>query len=290
MVKIPPPLSVILLTGSEQFLKQEALAKLKSSFLDEESKDFNFNIFYAASTQAKKVLECARTAPFLGKKRFVLVRGPEDFSISDQDLILSYAKSPHRQTLLVLEARQDKSGKGFFDRIAGFSRVISCRPLKENRLFFWIEAQAKSRAKRITKEAVRVLVENLGSNLSLIANALDVLVLYIGEKEAIEAADVARLVGPDLSSSAFELFDCIRRHDKETAFQILDSLLKEGVNSSQILGAFAHKLISEKGRLDASLFEQALLELQKTDRDIKRSRLAPRVALELLLARLLGLF
>jgi DNA polymerase-3 subunit delta len=290
MVKIPSPPAVILLTGSEQFLKEEALTRLKSSVLDEASKDFNFNIFYAASTQAEKVLGCARTAPFLAKRRFVLVRGPEDFSISDQDLILAYAESPQSQTLLVLEARQDNYGQGFCGRVARFSRVIFCRPLGENRLFAWIEAQAKSRAKRITKEAARVLVENLGNNLCLLANSLDVLVLYIGEKEEITAADVARLVGPDLSSSAFELFGCIRRRDKEAAFQILDSLLKEGVNSSQILGAFAHKLISEKGRIKAALFEQALFQLQKTDSDIKTSRLAPRVALEFLVARLLELF
>ncbi len=109
---------VILLTGSERFLKEEAHTRIKSAFLDNQSRDFNFNVFYAGSTSAEKVLECACTAPFLGRKRIVLVRQFEEFSASDKRFILAYSKNPHKHTSLILETSETKLRPGSLGEIA----------------------------------------------------------------------------------------------------------------------------------------------------------------------------
>lgn len=280
---------VYLLAGTEQFLKEETLAKIKSTFLDKESCDFNFNLFYAGSTSAEKILECAWTTPFLGRKRLVLVYQVEDFSVSDKELILSYVRAPHRHTLLLLETHQTNLRQNFFNEICQYARVIFCMPLKDDQLFGWIKAQAKAKGKMIEEKAKSALVNNLGKNLKLLSNSLDNLILYIGEKKTIEVSDVERLVGQDLTTTAFELFDAITVRNKSKALQILDSLFKEGINSAQILGALAHKIISERTRIGSSLFERFLQDLQRTDSDIKTGRQSQRIALELLLVRLLQL-
>ncbi|MCQ9208797.1 MAG: hypothetical protein NG712_05410, partial [Omnitrophica bacterium] len=77
---------VILLAGSEHFLKEETLTRIKSTFLDQASRDFNFNVFYAGTTTLAAILECASTAPFLGRKRVVLVHQTEEFCSSDKKL------------------------------------------------------------------------------------------------------------------------------------------------------------------------------------------------------------
>ena len=61
----------------------------------------------------------------------------------------------------------------------------------------------------------------------------------------------------------------------EKTLQTLDSLLKDGINSAQILGALTHKIISEKSALGAKGFTQFLRDLQKTDSDIKTGRQNP---------------
>ena len=290
MVNLRTPL-VILLAGSEQFLKQDALVRLKSAFLDRASGDFNFNVFYANSTPLEKVLECASTAPFLGRKRLVLVRGVEDFSASDKECILSFVKAGRiKHSLLILETAQSNLHDNFLNQIAKFARVIFCKPLEGRQLLTWVKAQVELKGKKIEKNAQTLLIENLGSSLKLLANSLDALSLYIGEKGTIEVEDVEKLVGPDLSTSAFELFDACVAGDKERIFGILDSLFKDGINSSQILGAFAHKMISERNRIKPSLFEEVFLNLQKTDTAIKTGRQTQRLALELLMARLSGIF
>lgn len=272
--------SVYLLAGTEHFLKEESLAKIKSAFLDSASADFNFNVFYAGTQDAEKILECANTVPFLGEKRVVLVRQVEDLSVADKRFILSYIQAPQKHTLLILETSQDYLNQGFLAEISQFAKVIFCRPVQGNRLLTWIRGFVQAQGKRIDEEALRLLVDNLGNSLQSLASALDNLILYIGEEDKIEADDVAMLVGPDVDAGAFELFDAVFARNKKKAFQILDSLLKDGVNSAQILGALAHKIISER-------LGQHLLDLQKTDWDIKTGRQNQRFALELLVAKLM---
>ena len=287
ILKEPP---VYLLAGTEQSLKEETLARIKSAFLDKESGDFNFNVFYAGSAPLKQILECASTAPFLGRKRVVLVRRIEDFSAADEKLIISYVRTPSRLTLLVLETSQSNLNQDFFAEICKYARVILCKPLKENQLYGWIKAQVEAKGKKIEQKALQLLIDNLGNNLQALTCSLDNLILYIGERETIVLSDVEKLVGRDVTASAFELFDAVIIRDKEKCFQILDSLWKDGVSFPQILGALTHKFISERGRINSSLLERHLLDLQKTDSDIKAGRQSQRIALELLTARLLGLF
>ncbi|MCQ9208835.1 MAG: hypothetical protein NG712_05605, partial [Omnitrophica bacterium] len=99
------------------------------------------------------------------------------------------------------------------------------------------------------------------------------------------ASDVEKLVGPDLATSSFELFDAVVADNKNKAFSVLDSLFKDGVNSSQILGALAHQLISKGTSFQPTEVEAACGQLQRADADIKTGRHAPRLALELLTTR-----
>jgi len=287
MVADPP---VYLLAGNEQFLKEDTLTRLKSTFLDKKSWQFNFNVFYGASASAKEILECAATSPFLGRKRVVLVRQFTDLSVSDKALLLSYIKAPQRQTLLILETSQGNLYQNSLAEICRHARVIFHKPLEGKPLFAWIKAQVSSFGKQIGERALLILVDNLGNDLQLLSASLNNLILFIGEKTIIEASDVEKLVGPDLSISAFELFDAVSVRKKERAFGILDSLFKDGLNSSQILGALTYKIISKRNKLRFSRFESILQELQSADSDIKTGRQNQRIALELLLARLLQLY
>jgi DNA polymerase-3 subunit delta len=281
--------SVYLLAGSEQFLKERNIAQIKTKFLDKEYGDFNFNIFYAGSASAQRILECANTAPFLGRKRVVLVRQIENFSSAEEEILLSYLKTPHKQTILILETAQSNLQQSFFRQICKYARLIFCHSPQGNQLFVWIKSRLDSQGKKIEKKALQLLLENVSNNLQLLASYLDNLILYIGKRKLIELDDVEKLVGPDVTVSAFLLFDAVAAGDRNKAFQILDSLLKESVSSVQILGALSHKFISEKNNMNPTFFMRSLEDLQNADSDIKSGRQNPKTALVLLLVRLLHL-
>lgn len=279
-----------LLAGTEQFLKQENLAKLKSACLDKNSADFNFNSFYAGTNAAKEVLECACTAPFFGGRRVVVVYSVDDFSTSDKQIIISYLKRPHKFTLLILETAETKLNQGFLRDVSRLTQVVLCKPLKGPSLFSWIDKRVASYNKKIEVRARNLLAENLNNKLELILNSLESLNAYTGKRGVIETSDVEKLVGLDVTTSAFELSDQIRRGSKCEALKNLNKLLYNGVNSSQILGGLTYKLLMERHKLPQDKFKNYLSALQTADQDIKEGKKSQRIALEILAVYLLGLF
>ncbi|MBN3038617.1 MAG: DNA polymerase III subunit delta [Candidatus Omnitrophica bacterium] len=281
--------SIYLLTGSEQFLKEEHLARIKARFLEKTSQEFNLNIFYPGSASGEKILECAYNAPLLGKKRVVIVRQVENFSSADRKLMLSYIKAPYQHTILVLETDKKDPGDLFPGEIRKHLRIITCNQLTENQIFPWISAQVKSMGKKIEYKARLLLVNRLGENLELISNALKNIVLFIGQRDTITSQDVEQMVGRNIETDAFELFQAVNDRRKERTFQILDSLLKDGVRPTQILGALAHEILSPRNRINASCRRLFLRALERTDREIKTGLKSQRIALELLMAEMLSL-
>jgi DNA polymerase-3 subunit delta len=282
--KQPP---VYLLAGEEHFLKEKQLFKITSSFLEEKTRAFNFHVFYAGASTAGDVLECACNAPFLAKKRVVVVHQVEEFGLKDREAILSYVKSPYPHTVLVLETAETNLKSAFLKELQQGAELVFCRSIQGLALLRWIEDAAGERKKKIEHSAKDLLVRNLGNNLKLISNALENLFLYIGKRTTITSVDVERLVGRDLTASAFELFDAIKACKSDSTLRILDTLLKEGIDAAQILGALSYKVISEKPRVVTSKFIRSIKAIEVTDSDIKRGRCTPRIALELLMTKLL---
>ena len=93
------------------------------------------------------------------------------------------------------------------------------------------------------------------------------------------------------SAKKLDVFDLTRAVDskKETeALKILDQLLAGGIHPLQILGALVWFWKKSRGRFAGNEFEKGLLALQEADLNIKRSRLKPEYAMEVLVVKLSG--
>lgn len=215
-----------------------------------------------------------------------MVRQCEALKAQDQRLILGYAQKPFAQTILVLEINEDEAGESFLAALRGYAQVISCVPLEGQQLLRWIENFLKKLGKKIEPQAQVVLIQKIGANLGFLSNALESLSLYIGQRETVQAQDVQKLVGRDLNTTAFELFEAIKLRQGEKALRVLDDLFKDAVHPAQILGALAHSIIAQRQRFGGMCF--SLAELEQADSDIKFGRTTPRLALELLVVKLLN--
>ena len=93
------------------------------------------------------------------------------------------------------------------------------------------------------------------------------------------------------TAKKLDVFDLTRAIDsrKETeALKILDQLLAGGIHPLQILGALVWFWKKSRGRFAGNEFEKGLLALQEADLNIKRSRLKPEYAMEVLVVKLSG--
>ena len=179
----------------------------------------------------------------------------------------------------------------------------------------WIVKRAKSIGADIKPEAAALLANFIGNQLRLLANELDKLATYVGNGATIDVEDVRRLSAQVQEARVFDLTDALAQRKRKEALALLHDLLadgepplklistittqvrslllvkelsQKGMRAAQIAAAVgiapfvAEKALRQVGRFTPDQLEEAYRQLLATDAALKRSRMAPEMALDLL--------
>ncbi|HEX5157243.1 MAG TPA: DNA polymerase III subunit delta [Ktedonobacterales bacterium] len=179
----------------------------------------------------------------------------------------------------------------------------------------WVTRRARAQGRRITPESVRMLVESLGDDLRMLASEIDKLGTYVGDGGEIGVDDVRALTPVARQSKVFDLTDALARRDTSAALALLHELLANGESPLGIVALTAFqtrslmqvKLLSDRGmpahqiasaagiapfvvekslrlarRFTFAQLEAAHRTLLEIDTSLKRSRMTPELALDLL--------
>jgi DNA polymerase-3 subunit delta len=179
----------------------------------------------------------------------------------------------------------------------------------------WISKRAKSIGVAISPEAASLLANYIGSQLRLLANELEKLATYVGERKTITADDVRKLSAQVQEARIFDLTDALAQRNRKQALDLLHELLvdgepplrlistitsqirtlllakelsQKGMRAAQIASTIgvapfvAEKALRQVGKFSMAQLEQAYRQLLATDAALKRSRMTPEMALDLL--------
>jgi DNA polymerase-3 subunit delta len=100
----------------------------------------------------------------------------------------------------------------------------------------WAMQAAQAQGVKLEPDAARELVDSLGGDMMLLANELEKLMLYVGEKKHITLGDVETMVLAAKQRSLYELTDAISQHDRVKALQVLDAILSTGEGDEAAIG------------------------------------------------------
>jgi DNA polymerase-3 subunit delta len=192
--------------------------------------------------------------------------------------------------------------------------ILSTLP-KGAALESWISKRARSIGVAISPEATSMLANYIGSHLRLLANELDKLATYVGERKTITADDVRKLSAQVQEARIFDLTDALAQRNRKQALDLLHELLvdgepplrlistitsqirtlllakelsQKGMRAPQIASTIgiapfvAEKALRQVGKFSMTQLEQAYRQLLATDAALKRSRMTPEMALDLL--------
>ena len=179
----------------------------------------------------------------------------------------------------------------------------------------WVTRRARAQGRRMSPDAARMLVESLGDDLRMLASEIDKLSTYVGEGGEIGGDDVRALTPVARQSKVFDLTDALARRDTSAALALLHELLANGESPLGIVALTAFqtrslmqvKLLSDRGmpahqiasaagiapfvvekslrlarRFTFAQLEAAHRTLLEIDTSLKRSRMTPELALDLL--------
>jgi DNA polymerase-3 subunit delta len=237
---LPP---AILLLGTESYERRRILDALAAMFPEGSVTQHDL-----VDLTLAEVVDDARALSLFASERLIRVMNAEAVvpkGKSDEDgesesaggsagPLAEYLKDPTPGVVMVFEAtRFDFEGddKRRQDRVLKFYSVV--RDVVELRRYSSHEARQEGEALarrtglRLDADALDLLVEALGADITRISVEIEKLSLYAGER-AVGLDDITALVPDARASTIFALVNALGRRDRARAMEILDTLSRDG--------------------------------------------------------------
>lgn len=220
---------VYFIYGKEKYLVDKCQKVIIEQALAPHEHDFNLTIVYGGDVEAQAVLaECA-AYPTMAQRRVVIVREFEE--LEGNDRFIAYAKQPNPQTVLVLV-----SGTGVksnpYAAISRSAETFKFENVKEGRVPGWISSMVREQGRKISGEAAVMLAQLAGTDLHTLANEIDKLISFVGERKSIGPNDVLKVAGHSSDYNIFELQRRVTAGDYVGSESILDRMLQVSSNTT----------------------------------------------------------
>ncbi len=233
---------VYCLYGEDEYRREQVLSQLLDALLTESERDLNLDQIRPGEAEIQSIIGSARTLPFLGPRRVVLVRGVEELSKAQQEELLAYLNDPSPTTCLVLAGRSLDLRTRLAAAIQKKGMVLHFDRMKADSLKEALVAAAKERGARLQPDAISLLIDLVGDDLRQLMYAVEKLALFVGEGVEIRPQDIEAMVGETRVRSIFQLTDTVSGRDLDGALRCLTSLLDTGEEPLAILGMLARQI------------------------------------------------
>src|SRR4051812_12727079 len=263
--------------GDEGFFRDRCRAALIEHLVPRDLREFSFYELDLADVEVAEVLDRARTPSLMAPFQVFFIRNVKTLygrgsHQAEFDAIEEYVKSPNPDAVLIFVAdhisipadvrRMEMQDKDRYERmretLGEYCTVIEFARVDESEGMRWVVESAGAQGVKIEADAARELVDSLGADLLLVANELEKLFLFVGEKKRITLADVKTMVLAAKQRSLYELTDAISAKDRARALEMMDAMLNTGDGDEAAIGHLY---------MLAKTFRQMLVILEKNVRD-----------------------
>src|ERR1700674_3309273 len=269
--------SAYVFVGDEAFFRKRFRDAILEHLVPADLRDFSFFEFDLGENDLSRVLDRARTPSLSAPFQVFFVRGVKNLfgrGSNEEKLaaIEAYCKDPNPAAVLIFVAdhinipadarRMDLTDKERYERIretlGQYCTIVELARVEEGEAVRWIGEYGATREVKIDADASRELVDALGSDMMMVSNELEKLILYVGEKKRITLGDVETMVLAAKQRSLYELTDAISAKDRVRALEMLDAILTSGEGDEAAIGHLY---------MLAKTFRQMLVFLERNVRD-----------------------
>jgi len=312
------------LYGENRLDIDKTVEALKTALFPSGDPGLGLEIFDAQVDGASEILNAARTLAFGASRKMVVVKNAHVFKKDQADKFADYFSGPSKQACLVFTAEKQIFRGKLLTALKKSGRVEKFdNPKKHQSVKQYIREAFQCRGRQLSEDAQRFMEENIGKDLSAIANEAEKIILFCGDKKRIELFDVESVLTTGSRNDIFDLVEAIGMGDVQTSVLVLGIMISEGNHPLQILamisrqfrqitlaGACAEKRMSKKevgqkiGVYKNFLIEKIIVQargwnsqslakvfaaIAATDARLKSSRANGRLIMEDLVFRLVDL-
>ncbi len=231
--------------GEELSQAHQFVRNLKAALISPDVQGIGLERFDLEETPWRDIIDLARTMPFFFSPWRLLVVEIEDadreeLTPAEEKILKEYFASPTARTIIVVlfagKVRKTKPLFKLFSSLPGSAVLVEeLKALKDKDLFLWVDKKLASLGKRASPEAIERLIEMTGSDLQQLANELEKLATYTGDKQLIDITDVNQLSDWVKSYLDWELTASLEKGDLEQGLIILNKRFQEGDRPEYVL-------------------------------------------------------
>jgi DNA polymerase-3 subunit delta len=263
--------------GDEGFFRKRCRDAILQHLVPAEVRELSLYDMDLGEVDLRQVLDHARTPSLMSPFQVFFIRGVKSLygrgkHDDEFSAVEDYFKNPNPDALLIFVAdhinipadvrRMDLTDKDRYERIretlGEYCTVLEFARVEEGDAVKWATETANSEGIKLDNDAARELVDSLGGDMMMVANELEKLVLFVGDKKRITLGDVETLVLAAKQRSFYELTDAISARDRARALGVLDAILNTADGEDAAIGHLY---------MLARTFRQMLVILERNVRD-----------------------
>ena len=213
---------IYFLVGDESYYIDKISDKFSKNILSVEQQAFNLVTLYGKDVSTDQIIMESKQFPIGAEYRIVIVK--EGQHIKDIDKLQSYIENPQKSTVLVISYKNksiDKRKK-FGRELANKCIIFESKKLYDDKIPSWILSYISEQGYSIANDAIAILTEYLGSDLSKIANELEKLMLVVKREEQITTKTIEQHIGISKDYNIFELQNALGNKNIKKANQIIN--------------------------------------------------------------------
>jgi DNA polymerase-3 subunit delta len=236
------PATIYLLTGEEETLKKEFVAKLRTA-LGIQPNSFDETILDAREAKGHQIVGAALTVPVEGEKRFVLLNAVQRLASRDTELLVRSIPQLPEWTCLVLSQDGDsdespdtkKSGMSTLTSVVKqHGVVLQFEPLAGAVLEKRLIQLAATTGKTLHPGSARYLMNLVDGSTAPALAELQKAILFVDPRSEITERDLDQIVSPSREAKVFALVEAVADGKPEIALTRLLELFQTGSRPEEV--------------------------------------------------------
>ena len=211
-----------LLSGVEPYFIDQIEFKIKDQLISEESKSFDYSLFYGKEVESTHIVEVSKRFPMISRYHLVVVREAQYLDKS-MDVIAEYLSNPQLNTVLVLcyKYKTFDKRKKLYKAAKKTGVIFESNPLFDSQLGPWILAKLKASNFSTDNAGLHLIGEALGNDLNKIEKEIDKLRIVLKEGTIISPELIEDHIGFSKDYNNFELYKSLGKRDFKKCCKIV---------------------------------------------------------------------
>ena len=231
--------NVYLLFGEEAYLRKQYRDKLKSALIAADD-SMNFSAFAGKDINVNEVVDLAGTLPFFAERRVIVIENSGWMKAGNDRIVELIKDLPDTTFVIFVEEEVDKRNK-LYKAIGQKGYAASFEVQDETTLQKWIMGLLKKENKRITGDALNLLLDRTGTDMESIAKEVEKLICYKYYDEGSTKQDVEELCTVRIQNKIFDMVEAVADKKQKQALDLYYDLLALKEAPMKILALIARQ-------------------------------------------------